>query len=226
MAFESTLNYLRSNDSEPILRDVTEEATHDWSTSLGEVGIVGGGIAVRLKSARASVPAKLAAADVEILEFLAVAHVEDDGTKPSTGLWWMRHDELMGTEHAAEQRQWWSKVDRSVLPEPLFAPATPSSVGAKEQWGALLAHVLEKHNTGELKGFISGAARGVWLESPLVYPTLLEIRERNFAAIQRALPPTLHQPQRSSPPLLTALPCLPCSPPLSVCCAVQEIRRW
>ena len=82
----------------------------------------------------------------------------------------------------------WARVQHKGLPEPLYAPRFPTASNAKDDWDAILDHVVELHNEGKLPGFITwGARRAAWQDAASnVFPTLLAIRQANGAALRGA----------------------------------------
>jgi hypothetical protein len=50
----------------------------------------------------------------------------------------------------------------------------------------LCVNWLKTDNRGEIPGFVSGSSRAAWLQDPHMYPTLLELHEKNHDAVLRA----------------------------------------
>ena len=182
--FESGRAHLKAGENDSITRG-------DEST-VGELHemVLGGGIAVRLLNGKAkSVPQKVAASDLEVLEFMAVISLAGEH---EDGAWWMRKDQLVlratdeGYNASKALKKSWGRVDKGRLPEPIFAPRLPGTAGANGDWHALLELVVEKHNAGEVPDLISFGARAPWLDAPNVFPTLRTIRDRNLAALKGA----------------------------------------
>jgi hypothetical protein len=194
VTFESALSWLKVDTNKSVIREV-EEKEEEWPTQLGQVIIIGGGISVRMRDGRArSVPDTITIGQVEMLEFLALAGLEDENVREghaksadsSLGAWWQRRDLFLHDEIGHAQRGWWAAVDKGALPEPAFAPRFPGTSGASADWEALLARVVSLHNEGSLPGFITCGARGAWPVGTPVYPTLKALRDVNLMAVQGA----------------------------------------
>ena len=179
--FESAHAHLKAGASAPETRSDVEAGTGE----LCEM-ITGGGIAVRMRNGRVkSVPAVVRAADLEILQYMAVTSIA--GEHQDAG-WWMRVDQFdAASDSNAMMKRSWLRVDTGGLPKPLYAPGFPGAAGAKESWVKLLDHVVHLHNTGKLTNFIThGAREAAWDTAvPNVFPTLLAIREANASALKR-----------------------------------------
>ena len=195
--YASARKYLLNNETSP---------SGDASQTSDVVGeyIVGFGLQMRLSNGQLKkVPPTLKTRDVEVMHWVALSsHGEWDGS-----LWYSRYDAFIpGLVDMTDERKMkvaalkktWTEVDKTNLPNPLFAPCFPKSAGYKDSWDALILSVLEEHNKGNIPGFIStGAGFGTDLN---VYPTLEEIRRVNLCALKS----TMHT---TSCPRLHPLPC-------------------
>ena len=180
--FESAISHLKAGAAVADCRE--EESTLGDLTST----ILGGGIAVRLADGKKkSVPAKVEAKELEMLRFMAIVGLSGEHVD---AVWWAREDQLVvASSHESyagitQLKRAWARVKKDALSEPLFAPRFPTSSGAKADWDALLACVVDLHNSGKVPGLISHGKRDRWPDAPNVYPSSASIRDANLASLK------------------------------------------